>query len=30
MFGISLIPKKDTIFNITPNDGFIALAQDEA
>jgi hypothetical protein len=30
MFGISLIPKKDSIFTITPNDGFIALAQDEA
>jgi len=30
MFGISLIPKKEDLFTLTPNDGLIALAQDEA
>ena len=29
MFGISLIPNKNTNFTITRHDGFIALAQDE-
>ena len=30
MFGISLIPDKNTIFTLTANDGLISLAQDEA
>jgi hypothetical protein len=30
MFGISLIPNKSDVFTITPNDGLIALAQDES
>ena len=30
MFGIKLIPSKEKEFTIKPDDGFIALAEDEA
>ena len=30
MFGIKLIPSKEKEFIIKPDDGFIALAEDEA